>query len=62
MAKETHKYILCRQWQDKKDGRLIETTIDMQKCKTFDDFLNKLHKNHEISDEEFENIGSAYYA
>jgi len=62
MAKTLYKYILCRQWQDKKDGKLIETDINMNDCKDFETFLKKLHKKGQINDDELENIDSSYYA
>jgi len=62
MAKELYKYILCEQWQDKKDGKMIETDINMNKCKDFNVFLKKLYEKKQISEEEFNKIDSAYYA
>ena len=62
MAKELHRYVLCKQWQDKRDGHLIETDIDMDACKNFEAFLKKLHTKKLITDEELETIDSSYYA
>ena len=56
-----HGYMLCRQWQDKKDGRHLDTELDMDKFKNLDLFLKELYKREEITEEEFNEVTSVYY-
>lgn len=59
--KNVNVYWLCEQWQDKKDGRRIETTLDMNSFKDFDSFMKALKKSKTITEEEFQKYSSAYY-
>ncbi len=53
--------MLCRQWQDKKEGRHLDTELDMDKFKNLDLFLKELYKREEITEEEFNEVTSVYY-
>lgn len=56
-----HGYMLCKQWQDKNEGRHIDTELNMDKFKTLDLFLKELYKREEITEEEFNEVVSVYY-
>ena len=57
-----YTYILCKNWQERKDGRVITTNYNMNKFKDLDSFLKELYKNEEITEDELNEIVTDYYA
>lgn len=57
----TNVYWLCEQWQNKTDGKRIETTLDMNSFKDLDAFLKALKKSKIITPEECDKIMDVYY-
>jgi len=56
------KYILCKKWESKEEGRLIETTLDAKDFKGVEAFLKALHKKQLVTDEEVDQVLDVYFA
>ncbi len=56
-----HKYILCRFGESDASGKKIETSVNMDSYKDFDKFLDALYKKGDISEEDKQEVVSAYY-
>jgi hypothetical protein len=63
MAKkiETHTYVLTKRFQDILDGKVIQTSVDLNKYKDFDSFLHELVRLNLISELESAEYCTAYY-
>lgn len=57
----TNTYVLTKPFQDVTEGKIVHTSIDLDKHKTFDSFLEALLKAGAITEEESNEYTSAYY-
>ena len=61
MASKEHIYYLCKEMEDKSEGRRITTMLNMDSYKTLDAFLKALAVGGTITQQEVKEIASVYY-